>query len=855
MSHGEAHREKWIRHAPPQRQPAHIDRPRVVALLEHRVDSDEPVLVLAPSGYGKTSAVSEWASTHPGRVAWLTLGPLDTDSTRIGIEILHALQELSIADATGELQSLHAIAASDTDPAALFGLLVDALREVRSPVYLVVDDAHRARDQIRAGLLGALIELQGSPLRLIVIGTSYLEIALNRLVLSRPHLTIRAHDLAFTIDEITNLSNSLSLPADPQTTFEETQGWPIAIRLVQITGVRPGAKRDPDQLLLREYVNEYLLSSAPPEIGEFALVTSVCAEMNADLAAAVSGRSDSAELLERCVRLGLFIDRYDAPGGPVYRWHAVFARNCRAILESTRPELFGTANARAAAFVEQNSPFLSMSYSLQANAVERAITTMLEHWPELVVGPDSRALLRWCASLPQPFDDDPRVLLVRACAQDISGASEVARMLLAHAEARSVHLADRSEYEMIRVQVLLQLAVERDELARITAQARDQLEAPISMSARSRAVFTYLLAFAELKLHRSPEVTIQLFSSAALEADAVGNDALARRALDHLSYALAWAGQQQQARVVLEGREDTGDDAPGTGNDGAPAAAAAAAGQIAYWGDDLERARTEFTRALRAGDSELAIPSIARMMLAFTAAASRDAESCHRAAQELQAPPHLKERESSWSVFQNVSRAALHEAAGHRAQAMRVVEHYTDSTDVPLVGVLLSGIALRAGRVELAAEMLARLEQHLAASYISAMKLVADALVRQQRGLEAPAHEFVEQALEVASAEGIRRPFSGAGVPMRKLLTEHLAWGTRYEYFISECLSLRAAAGPQDQLSERENTVFSQLRTTRTMHEIAEVLGVSINTVKTHQRSIYRKLGVASRREAVRFFS
>ncbi|WP_449281951.1 LuxR C-terminal-related transcriptional regulator [Leucobacter sp.] len=855
MPEGEAHRQRRFRHAPPQRQPGHIDRPRIVRLLDERTGTDPTLLVVAPSGYGKTSAVSEWASTHPGRVAWLTVGPFETDSARLGLEVLRALQELARSEGAPDLQPLLEIAAGELVPAEMFELLTEALDRVAAPVYLVVDDAHRAQDQIREGLLGALIGAEDSPLRLLIIGTSYLEIALNRLVLSRPHLTVRAHDLAFDLDEIESLSARLSLPIDPQTTLAETKGWPIAIRLVQITGVRPGPDGAPDESLMREYVKEHLLSSVPAEIAEFALLTSVCAEMSAGMAAAVSGRDDSAELLERCVHIGLFIDRYDTPDGAMYRWHAVFARYCRAILEATRPETRRTASASAAAFAVQGNPLLAMSYWVQAGETERAVETMLAHWPELVVGPEAPALLHWCASLPHPYDDDPRVLLVRACAQDITGASDVARMLLAHAEARAQHLDDRSEYEAIRVQVLLQLVDDRDELAVVATRARDQLRAPSSMSARTRAAVTYLLGFAELRLRRSPELIIQLLSSAAVEAEAVGNGALARRSLDHLSYVLAWTGRQREAQAVLDRRHDTDDDESWTAYGGAHAAAATAAGHIAYWGDDLDRAQAEFTRAMRGGSSPLAFAGIARMMLAFTAAASRDPGLCHRAARELQAIPQQMHRGVSWPAFRDASRAALHEAAGHRAQAMKIVEHYAESSDLPLVSVLLSGIAMRAGRAELAASMLSRQERYLSASYIVTAKLAADALVRAQRALEDPAHELVEQALEIASAEDVRRPFSGGGIAMRKLLTEHLAWGTRHEQFISECLALRTTSGPQDQLSERENAVFSQLRTTKTMQEIAEVLGVSINTVKTHQRSIYRKLGVASRREAVRFFS
>lgn len=825
-------------------------------MLDERLSTDSTLLVVAPSGYGKTSAVSEWASTHPGRVAWLTVGPFEADSTRLGLEAVRALQALARSDGADDLRPLLEISASDAAPAETFELLADALQAVQSPVTLVIDDAHRAKDQIREGLLGALIDSADSPLRLLLIGTSYLEIALNRLVLSRPHLTVRAHDLAFDLNEIASLSTELAIPLDPETTLVETRGWPIAIRLVQLTGVRPGPEDGaPDDALMREYVDEHLLASVPQEIAEFALLTSVCGEMSAEMASAVSGREESAELLERCVRIGLFIDRYDTPSGAVYRWHSVFARYCRAILETTRPERRRAASAAAARFAEQSAPLLALTYWVQAREIDSAIASMLAHWPELIIGPDAHALLQWCTSLPHPYDEDPRVLLVRACAQDVIGATDVARMLLAHAEARAEHLDDRSEYEAIRVQVLLQLLDDREELAIIATRAREQLSTPSSMSARTRAAYTYLLGFAELRLRRSPELVVQLLSSAAAEAEAVGNLALAQRALDHLSYVLTWVGQLRQARTVLNRQPGAADDASWAAHGGAPAAAAAASGQIAYWEDDLDRAQTEFTRALRGGSSPLAFAGVARMMLAFTAAASRDPGLCHRAARELQTIPQQMHRGVSWPAFRDASRAALLEAAGHRAQAMTVVEHYAEANDLPLVSVLLSGIALRAGRTELAASMLARQDRYLAASYISATKLTVDALVRSQRGLEQPAHELIEQALEIAATEGVRRPFSGGGIAMRRLLTDHLAWGTRHEQFLSDCLALRRTSGPQDHLSDRENAVFAQLRTTKTMQEIAEVLGVSINTVKTHQRSIYRKLGVASRREAVRFFS
>lgn len=90
---------------------------------------------------------------------------------------------------------------------------------------------------------------------------------------------------------------------------------------------------------------------------------------------------------------------------------------------------------------------------------------------------------------------------------------------------------------------------------------------------------------------------------------------------------------------------------------------------------------------------------------------------------------------------------------------------------------------------------------------------------------------------------------------MRRMLVEHLDRGGQHDDFIVRCLSSQQPAGLLERLSERERVVLEQLRTSRTTAEISALLCLSVNTVKTHQKSIYRKLGVTSRREAVRLLN
>jgi LuxR family transcriptional regulator, maltose regulon positive regulatory protein len=64
-------------------------------------------------------------------------------------------------------------------------------------------------------------------------------------------------------------------------------------------------------------------------------------------------------------------------------------------------------------------------------------------------------------------------------------------------------------------------------------------------------------------------------------------------------------------------------------------------------------------------------------------------------------------------------------------------------------------------------------------------------------------------------------------------------------------ISVRKTNGVPDPLSDRELTVLRLLGGTLSRRDIGRELGISTDTVKSHVRAIYRKLGVSSRSEAV----
>ena len=109
----------------------------------------------------------------------------------------------------------------------------------------------------------------------------------------------------------------------------------------------------------------------------------------------------------------------------------------------------------------------------------------------------------------------------------------------------------------------------------------------------------------------------------------------------------------------------------------------------------------------------------------------------------------------------------------------------------------------------------------------------------------------LERALEIAVADGYRRPFAEGGAAVRRLLERHATLPTAYAPLVAELLdALEPVAAPPpgllEPLSDRERDVLRLLPTLLPNTEIAGELFVSVNTVKTHVKSIYRKLDVSA---------
>jgi LuxR family maltose regulon positive regulatory protein len=204
-------------------------------------------------------------------------------------------------------------------------------------------------------------------------------------------------------------------------------------------------------------------------------------------------------------------------------------------------------------------------------------------------------------------------------------------------------------------------------------------------------------------------------------------------------------------------------------------------------------------------------------------------------------------------------------AGGRRDAALKVIERSRDLGRWGEVQLVRAKLALSNGDPKEACELIADAVGGPVAIVhpATAIELRAlGAVAKHQRGDDQAALELVEEALALAEPEGYLSPFLAVGAPLRELLVRRIRAGTAHRALageLGEALDPRASGPPEQRsalvlepLSDREAAVLRYLPTALSKAEIASEMFVSVNTVKTHMKNIYRKLDVTDRAQAVR---
>jgi LuxR family maltose regulon positive regulatory protein len=820
-----------------------VRRSRLHARL-HDGERRPITLVSGLPGAGKTTLVASWLRSGDLPAAWVALDGRHDSPGRLTRAALRGLADIG---ATAEPPSRR----RRSDGALLDGAFDDL---VDGRWVLVLDDVHELRSREALTALRLIVDRAPPGLSVVLCTRADPPVALGRMRLAGRLGEIRNADLEFTPTETADLfaAHGIDMGDDEaHALWHRTQGWAAGLRLA--AGALTAAA-DPHELVrstaateaaVADYLLEEVLDHQDTGTQSFLLRTSVAERLTPELAGVLADDPEAQERLDDFERSGVFlIDSVDG----WYRYHALFADLLRASLRRRHPDLVADLHARAAGWL------LEAGHRGDAEVHTR----LAGDWP--LAG--RLAADRWLAGVlddAEPADD-----LLRGVPDAAVAATGTFSLVAA---GTACARGDRDAADLHRGRL-------------------DALDCP--ETPRLVLDLAYGWTFGADRRARRAADELAGATGAGDHADASALRRLARLRGAEMDID---AGCFDAAVTALSTLAAAGDD------DWMCAEASAVVALVDAANGNLPAAERAAAPVLVERDAHDLHPT------ALVAAHLAEALCCAQRSERRNALAHLDQTEVPGSALPrplHAARRAVRAALGHSARSAAWLDSVTAEQPLATQALVACGtleivdperrLVPVGGLPERA---VARARQELArgapdaarAALAPALAPGATADVTDRAGLRSlhprtaiEAHVLAAvAAVRARDADDAARRLGGtldlvASSDVRAPLLDHAAGATGADDLVGLldgpgaegehrglALALidqlrRSAAGaraPVDVLTERETAVLQYLPTLMSNAEIAQGLHLSINTVKSHLKAVYRKLGVVGRRDAV----
>ncbi|MFJ1702588.1 LuxR C-terminal-related transcriptional regulator [Kitasatospora sp. NPDC088346] len=871
-----------------------VRRPALLARLTEGVQGPL-TFVNGPAGAGKTLLAAHWLAEgrRPAATAWLTVEPGDAPGT-FWAHLLAALHRHGVRlpdgpDGDGDLDGAPNGSGPNGGPSGhpagatgagvgpdrlLLSRLAEGLARSPEPVVLVLDQFDAIPSRAVADGLAFVLRHSAGGLRLVLLGRSEPLLPLHRYRAAGEVTEIRNADLRFSPADAETLLRDHGLTvsrAAVQTLTERTDGWAAGIRLCALAMQRAG---DPesfvrefaaDRAAVADYLLAEVLEAQPPATQDLLLRVSVAGLVHPDLADALTGRRDGEWTLARLARSNAFVEPVD--GSAWYRMHPLFAEVLRAHLRHRHPGLEPRLHHRAARWLAADGRITeAVAQAADAGdwrfAAEQLVAALAVG--RLVTGPDAEPLGRLLAAMPAGLDGPAPALVEaarRLAAHDLDGFAAHLR----HAEGQLTAADPAARLGAAVLAVLGGRAAGDPRAAARAAADADRLlrEVPPELLARHPEVPATVLAAhgaAELDAGHLAAAAARLTAAVAACGPA-GTPAPHGESLGALALVELERGRLRRAETHARGALAVAERSV------LPPRGLAGVGHLVLAGvatehDDLATARNLLD--LVAGPPADPVAAVrAAVTAARLATAAGDPAGALAALRAAAEDPRARALPAWTADGLAVAESAVHLARHDPAAALAVLDGADPAR--PAVAAALARALLAAGRPDAALATLGAVGAvagpGLPADQVPVPDQVAVWLARaeaaERLGDPAGARRQLALALGLARPEELRRRFVEAGPWVGRVLGRHPQLAREHGWLPGRLLrpAPTQAAGPLpavvEPLSPRELEVLGQAAQLLSTEEIAAELYVSANTVKTHLKSIYRKLGAARRSEAV----
>jgi LuxR family transcriptional regulator, maltose regulon positive regulatory protein len=844
---------------------ATVPREGLVQRLSSAVDCPLSLVVAAP-GSGKTALLAQWAGRLDSPVAWMSCDRSDADPS----SFWHNLATI-VGEAWPDLGPTVAELADTRKSDQLAVGIANELGSLPEPALIVIDDFHLAGAE--PVVMKALVSALAPQARLVLGSRVDPPFPVGRLRLQGRLLELRQADLRFTSGEARQLLAGLGVEVrdrDLEQIIAITEGWTAAVYLA---GLWLRAHGDPAELVrglvgtdrsLVDFLMTEVIELQPPEIVEFLTVTAELEAFDAALCDAVRRRHDSVEMLDRVRAGNLFLVELDRAGG-WYRYHHLFAEFLRGRLRAVEPERAPAVHRAAAEALGHRDDLMSaVHHSMRAGDTEAALAQLqayaAETWSledQLTGGATANAWLQEHGV--DHLERSPESVLVCTIVLNAIGRSGDAEPWLREVEAREPDLDHESR-------ALLQAAWSFDRLQRgDPAAALDRVrraEDVLRDGPAGRAWGQVL-----------PNMVVQALlwlddlDGADAALDAVRDGPVQPPVVSQVRMP-GFASQVQVQRGELTDAERLAESALGAadglglhhGNFGRAEPQLTLA-MVALERNHLDDAEAHLDQVMRIAEGGRRPPHelLAHLQLALVASARGDPDGATDSIDQARSVlPHAT-RPVVARIDQVDARIALDRGDHHTADALQARLPPSPTSDL-----LAARLRLAADDHLGALDVLDAVAGRTSMRGLEVEHRLLSALARAREGTAATVrsrvHDDVHRALELAEPVGFRRTFVAEGPALWTLLESLPAHGRIADYVARLLAAAHHVVAPPatasqqglaDPLSDRELTVLRYLASRLTCTEIARELYLSVNTVRSHVKAIYRKLGVNKRADAV----
>lgn len=421
-----------------------IPRPGLVAALTAGL-SARMMLVCAPTGWGKTSLLAEWAAAgEDARFAWVSLDPADDEPLRFWRYVVAAVAsvEPSLADTAQRRLRSPVVSIGDE----ILPALVNDLAGVTQPLVLVLDDFHViSRPEISEQLVYLLDRLPRD-VHLVVSSQTEPALRLGRLRAMGDLVELRGQQLRFSDQEAAALLNrvhGLDLAPEQLTVLQQqTEGWVAGLNLAAMSLGRAEdrgrvlAGLPADDRFLVDYLWHEVVLAQPRDVRHFLMRTAILERLSGSLCDAVAERADGDEMLRELERANLFVVPLDATRG-WFRYHHLFGELLRSQLERVAPDLIPDLHRRASTWYAAHGLMVqAIDHAIAAGDVHYAADELDRHWLAIYSTGQATVILDWIDQLPaEATDAHPGMLAAAAGVARTIGRLDDVEPLLARAEA------------------------------------------------------------------------------------------------------------------------------------------------------------------------------------------------------------------------------------------------------------------------------------------------------------------------------------------------------------------------------------------------------------------------------------